>query len=610
MIEGFDADVSLDFGVRQVSDLLLPLIRANAKRKEGVPRDAQLQLYLPGGIPFSGRSLRDFFTVPTFSRSQRFIYAVITRQIPDAVLTGGIDEVCDASTESRRLVLSPVVASTDVGYSHVACLLGYLRHGGVKADAFVKTIATVTGFAPLITGLWQITENHVLTGRDVAAVTASLYGFYASLLPAPLPPARVFEYVLRASTFVLHGLITADQDRISLPIMKIAIDARSGDPAQIYLRGANQRTPLLVWKADVDPTISFSRKKQEPPVDQFGIENAFSVLASFRPLAPLSLRTVTGACIAEYTRGHTALFLSESNAKDAASAAKIDLMDPMTGRAASVDLEALAAALGRSESGAMQLIDADKVRQVIQVCFDSSGSMGRTLAGARPSGGEPERITIAAQYLTTFANRTYGYRVPCIQGLISFETEIVTRSELSPLVPAFEDGVRSVAPAGRRTSGTPSKRPRTTSSRSPFPAASTSSKTRRCGFCVYPTVRTTDRPPNPRTHCRRWSPPASSATRSSSRPPTNASGSASYRTSPAACRSARRQSVRAFAFLSRRRSSATIRGGTPRGIAARSRTRRSTAARPRRRSTGPRSPPQRSPPPPGIRSPHPDTSSS
>ena len=57
-------------------------------------------------------------------------------------------------------------------------------------------------------------------------------------------------------------------------------------------------------------------------------------------------------------------------------------------------------------------------------------------------------MTIATQYLTSFANKTYGFRVPCIQGLISFNDKITTRCPLSPLVPDFEDGIKKVVPRG------------------------------------------------------------------------------------------------------------------------------------------------------------------
>lgn len=47
--------------------------------------------------------------------------------------------------------------------------------------------------------------------------------------------------------------------------------------------------------------------------------------------------------------------------------------------------------------------------------------------------------TAGIQYLTTFVNRSYGYRLPCIQGLVSFNNTVKLRSPLSPLINEFEE---------------------------------------------------------------------------------------------------------------------------------------------------------------------------
>lgn len=47
--------------------------------------------------------------------------------------------------------------------------------------------------------------------------------------------------------------------------------------------------------------------------------------------------------------------------------------------------------------------------------------------------------TAGIQYLTTFVNRSYGYRLPCIQGLVSFNNRVKLRSPLSPLINEFEE---------------------------------------------------------------------------------------------------------------------------------------------------------------------------
>ena len=57
------------------------------------------------------------------------------------------------------------------------------------------------------------------------------------------------------------------------------------------------------------------------------------------------------------------------------------------------------------------------------------------------------RITIAIQYLTSFVNRIYGYNLPCIQGLVSFNNQIKVKCPLSPLVSDFEDkGLKNIKP--------------------------------------------------------------------------------------------------------------------------------------------------------------------
>jgi hypothetical protein len=144
------------------------------------------------------------------------------------------------------------------------------------------------------------------------------------------------------------------------------------------------------------------------------------------------------------------LFLSESCSKDPATSEHIDLLDPMAGEMSSIHLETFAKELGNRGDSTMHLIDADKIKQVIQVCFDCSTSMGWSMEGYFLGEGsaEPTRMAIATQFLTTFANRTYGYRVPCIQGLLAFPSRLSVKCPLSPLIPDFEDGIRKLIPSG------------------------------------------------------------------------------------------------------------------------------------------------------------------
>jgi ubiquitin-conjugating enzyme E2 D/E len=77
--------------------------------------------------------------------------------------------------------------------------------------------------------------------------------------------------------------------------------------------------------------------------------------------------------------------------------------------------------------------------------------MAGSLTGAKVKIGSPEptRAVIASQFLTAFANRTYGYRVPCLQGLLGFASDFQELRSISPLVPDFEDGIRKIKPKGK-----------------------------------------------------------------------------------------------------------------------------------------------------------------
>jgi ubiquitin-conjugating enzyme E2 D/E len=449
MIEGFEVDIDMACSPREVSDLLLPIVQRDECPVEGPP---QLQVYLAGGLPFSNGKLGDFYGNETFKDAHRVLYVVVTRRIPETLLTSECPELCNAASEDKKLLLSPVVPSSEAGLSNVACFLGYLNHDGLKGDAFVKVLAQFTGFTPLIFGLYRMIEKISVLGRHVVAVTAALYGFYQSqLIASTCPPVKVFEYVLQCSSFVLHGFQQSELDSMQLPVTKAGIDyTRVGDPLVEYCSRTNQGKTVLLWMTDIHPDRSFPRKKQERPKDPLAIENAFNLLGSFRPVAPLTTRSMSSAGIVQVKDRKTILYLSASQGKGAGASNMIDVIDPSTGFIDSRDVEELAKAVGNVDhGGATQLIDPEKVMQVIQVCFDESGSMAGTLSGYRcdTRRGDIPRVTIATQYLTTFANRTYAYRVPCIQGLISFNDQIRVRSPLSALVPDFEDGIKKVVPS-------------------------------------------------------------------------------------------------------------------------------------------------------------------
>jgi hypothetical protein len=68
---------------RVVIDKLLPDVK---KLSSDLPDQLQLHVSPPGGIPFTDRTLGDFFGVPDLPRSTRNLYVVVTRPIQYTVL--------------------------------------------------------------------------------------------------------------------------------------------------------------------------------------------------------------------------------------------------------------------------------------------------------------------------------------------------------------------------------------------------------------------------------------------------------------------------------------------------------------------------------------------
>ena len=440
MVNGEEFAVNLNWDPRQLNDALMPLVQ----RKVRISDPIMLHLFLPGGIPFLKGKLNDFFSMPEFGGARHAIYVVITKRINDSVLKKEYLELCDCRSDDSKLLLSPLYKQSENGYSHIACLLGYLRRSGLKTDLFIRAMCKYTGFAPLIVSIFRMSEGLTVYGRDIVCVTASLFCFYRLLIP--IDNERLFDYLLRCSCFVVHG-VTKQEETADLPLLKVENNPSSRGAVERYCQSTNQDSTVIIWEGDMGKT--FARSVMQKPKEPAAIEQAFNTMVSFKPVAPLTLRTVTGATICQGTKGNTLLFISQSQAKDSKAANNVEVMDPLTGKSTVWDVEDMAKRIGDSSGGGSAvLIDNDKVKQVIFVCFDESSSMTANMDGCRCRKGEAARVTIATQYLTSFANKTYGFRVPCIQGLISFNNEITPRCPLSPLVPDFEDGIKKVVPQG------------------------------------------------------------------------------------------------------------------------------------------------------------------
>jgi ubiquitin-protein ligase len=126
----------------------------------------------------------------------------------------------------------------------------------------------------------------------------------------------------------------------------------------------------------------------------------------------------------------------------------VTVLHPRSGRARAVAAEDLA------RLTTLRGCAAPTVLEIVAVCLDTSVSMRLDLDGhaMTRSGEKPARICAALQYLTTFADRLYGFRVPALLSLVCFDQNVRTEVGFSALSADFAGAARRAASAlGRQT---------------------------------------------------------------------------------------------------------------------------------------------------------------
>ncbi|OHT11426.1 hypothetical protein TRFO_19161 [Tritrichomonas foetus] len=456
LLNGFDIDLDLKMNPKQCENYLL-----NCLKEKIAMKGYRLLVYLPGGLPFLGGQLNDFYgkeEIPIIP----VIYGILTREITDELLNSNIAELCNVSDHNRKLMLSPLVDSTDKGLSDMACLLGYLNHDGVKGNLLMDCLCCVTHFPPLVTSLNRIIDRMGVTGRDIVTVSSSLFTYFSYMLPPTVSQNHIYEFSLRCCNIITH---IKEKDQSSPPIKRFELQPKSkksstdsssttsstesvsdaSDSLFEFLIKMKMPNYIYFIQSDSKENYCFVNLKKPDPM---AIEQSNNVISTFRPIPPLSIRSAVGCQIVQ-GRDQTFLYLMQTASKEAKFRNYIDIINPLLGIIESQDIEQFAKEQGSNDSSSTTyLIDYEQVEQIIMVAIDESGSMNHDLNGnAIEDYRIPPRVLISKQYLTTFANRTYGYRIPCIQGLISFNTVITKRCPLSPLVPDFEDlGLRTIQP--------------------------------------------------------------------------------------------------------------------------------------------------------------------
>ena len=428
LLDGIKVELDMEMAPIQCRDYLL-------QQLSGILdiTGKQLIVYLSCGLPFIGGTLGDLYLNKEM-KVKKVIYGVFTRLVSDKVLKSSFLELCNASDNDHKIILSPLCDSSKRGLSDMSCLLGYLNHDGIKSDILLNSLASVTHFPPLITSMKRIIDKEQVVGRDVITVCSTLFTYFRAYLPETCPDDRVFEYSLRLCNLITH----INDIPKSLPIQ--TIDICNGSEKVQFLVSLKQGPRVYLWQGDSNKSINWIRFNVQ---GEEAIENSYKVFASFTPISPLSMRCISSGATIVKGKDHEYLFMNQNQSKERDHQNNVDIIDPFCGYVESFDVEEFAKFQGiMKDDETINLIDPDNVQQITMVDLDESGSMLADIEGYKINEKNPNqvnRMTIAFQYLSIFANRTYNYRIPSIQGLVSFNQKPTIRCPLSPLVPDFED---------------------------------------------------------------------------------------------------------------------------------------------------------------------------
>lgn len=428
LLDGIEVDIDVSMNQIQCEDYLKQFLQNKVDFTE-----KRLIIYLAGGIPFISGTLSELYLNKDI-QVKKVLYGVLTRNIPEKELNNLYYELCNVSNPNRKLLISPICDSTDRGLSDMACLLGYLSHNSSYSDIFHKSTSTVIHFPPFITSLSRMINNDEINGRDIITVCSTLFTFFKSSLPFKCPDEKVYEYSLQLCTLIskienLPG---------NLPILHLNPD----ESTQLFFN-ISHRSFLYLWKGDMNEDFAFENFEIK---DKKCIKNACFIDSPFNPISPFSLPNQYECAIVK-GKNYEYLYLMKYSSKAYEKKNLYDILDPLKGMAEPVDIESFAK-LNSKNDEISDIIDAEKVKQIIMFDIDISKSMIGDLNGF-VIGNDSEkvhRIAYARQCISIISDKLYGYHIPCIKGLATFNNLCRMRCHLTPFNDEFENCLTNFNP--------------------------------------------------------------------------------------------------------------------------------------------------------------------
>lgn len=371
----------------------------------------KLHIFLAGGIPFTNSDIDNFRI--GFEGMPTDLYGIFTRIYDDYVLQKERNELnFNINSIVDRFILSPCVESTDKGLIQMSCLIGYFYNKGVKTCNFLRGCKSLHLFPPLITSLVSIAEHKSITNLDIMTVNSTLYAFFRSLISDKIQDNQFLEMSLFLCD-VINDINIIYVNKISISFFDI--DSYEKKKQYHLIECMKLKRTFYYYQQ-----ISFSSDLIDYSIP---IKNPNDLKFTFTPNHPSTIKEQSlSSCLIVQGNDHEYLFIERKSPEIAS------VFNPMNGKVEEVNIdgfiktnsdncyqESLINLISNEINDKVSCVDG-KVEQIVMIDLDESKSM--------------DSIPIYFQYLIEFISKISGYRINSIQGLVSFNDEVVVKCHL------------------------------------------------------------------------------------------------------------------------------------------------------------------------------------
>lgn len=405
LLNGIEVELSLSMNNKQCCERLLQYIGEKIDIS-----NKKLIIYMAGGLPFVKETLGEIYSNP-YLNFQRVIYGVLADKIENYKFHEG------SLKDNAFTHFIPYINSTRKGKSDLLCLFQYIRKNGENSRLFMRAIASVTRFPPLIRLLMKIVMKEILDKYDIITICTTLFTYFRSVLPSSYSNINVFEHTLPLCNIISN--INSDFDFLWFRKVNIINSKGYKSSPDTY----------FIWEGDINE--KFKKYDLEMQSEEM-ISDAYENYSTFTPMSLLSTRLKNSVLI---IKGTTINYIYSGNY----------IISPLNGESNYIDSKMMFKKIineGKSYLNTLSnIIDKEMVKQVIVVNFDESSLMLNDLLGnsINPNDDKIPIVNIAYQCLTTFASNLFGFNVLSYQALVTFNDQIKLSCPFTLYHHNFED---------------------------------------------------------------------------------------------------------------------------------------------------------------------------